>query len=152
MTQISVWLRVPGVYRKQPTYLCPNHSKQSWNNKMHPNCIGRDGSKVTRHKLSIHSGLTAAQCSMPLRKCEMALKQSCTLQLPMDWAIQYVKIETGSRIMRRRSSHCLLRNRRFTCKTWHVTCNKTKMAFLFVRPTAQENILQMKNILWPNVP
>ena len=62
-----------------------------------------------------------------------------------------VKIWTGSRNMRKRSSHCLLRNRRFKCKMWHVTCNQTKMAFLPVRPAAQEKILQMNNILWPNV-
>ena len=48
-------------------------------NKTHHNQIGTAGSKVTMHKLSIHSGLTAAQCLMPLRKCGITLKQSCTL-------------------------------------------------------------------------
>ena len=40
------------------------------------------------------------------------------------------KIQTGSKNMMQRSTHCLLRNRRLTCNTWHVTHTITKWLFM----------------------
>ena len=70
-----------------------------------------------------HVELTAAECLMTFRRCQMTLKQSHTLQLLTYWAIRNAKIQAGSKNMMKRSSHCLLRNRRLTHNTWHVTCN-----------------------------
>ena len=93
-------------------------------NLMLPNWALVSVSKPLSRPWMKHLGLTTAKCLMTLRKCGTTFKQSHTLQLLMYWAIQNVKVQTGSKNMMKRSSHCLLRNRRLTLNTWHVSHNK----------------------------